>query len=504
VVVGLTVLVGLSLTGPGAAAVAAPAPAKVSTDDVPPELASYYAQTLAWSSCEDGLDCTWLTVPLDYTDPAGARITLRVNKAPARGGTSQRQGTLVVNPGGPGASGLDFTAYTARSIAPKVNAAFDVVGFDPRGVGKSAPVTCVTGRQTTVLLQTDGTPRTAAQRKRLMDMAATLGRGCLKRTPNLARHVGTENTVRDMDILRAALGESKLNWLGFSYGTFLGTLYLEKFPDRVGRFVLDGALDPANNIMQISRGQSRGFQVAMTRFAADCAKRATCAFKGGTKGVIGGINAMLARLDTKPMPTDDPRRRLTQADALSALFYSMYSPVIWPSLRISLKQATRNNGTGLQTIADISSRRTGPNTYADNSMSAFYAISCWDVPPPPGEKGLAAAAALWSKGAPIPEMAKSMSWGNAPCTSWYGHSARLPAPATSTTTAPIVVVGTIYDPATPYPWAVALSKQLPTSTLLTYKGDGHTAYGSGSSCINKALENYLLTGTPPAAGLVCS
>jgi hypothetical protein len=204
------------------------------------------------------------------------------------------------------------------------------------------------------------------------------------------------------------------------------------------------------------------------------------------------------------MPTDDPRRRLTQADALSALFYSMYSPVIWPSLRISLKQATRNNGTGLQTIADISSRRTGPNTYADNSMSAFYAISCWDVPPPPGEKGLAAAAALWSKGAPIPEMAKSMSWGNAPCTSWYGHSARLPAPATSTTTAPIVVVGTIYDPATPYPWAVALSKQLPTSTLLTYKGDGHTAYGSGSSCINKALENYLLTGTPPAAGLVCS
>ena len=501
---GAALLVGLPGLVAAAPVNAAPRPIGAHSEDFPPALASYYTQSLAWESCADGLQCAWLTVPLDYADPSGATIQIRVNKAAARGPVSQRQGAIVINPGGPGGSGLDFTQYTARYVAPKVNADFDIVGFDPRGVGKSAPITCVTGRQTTALLETTSTPSTAAERQHVMDMAKIVGQGCQKMSPTLARHVGTENTIRDMDILRAALGEQKLNWIGWSYGTYLGTLYLEAFPDRVGRFVLDGALDPSNDSMQMSRGQSRGFQVAITRFAADCAKRATCAFKGGTAKVISGINALLARLDTKPMPTSDPRRKLTQADALSALFYSMYSPVFWPSLRIGLKQATRDDGTGLQTLADISSKRTGPNTYEGNETSAFYAISCWDSPAPPGSAGLAAAAARWSRSAPVPAMAQSMAWGNAPCTTWYGHSSQPPAPASSTTTAPIVVVGTLYDPATPYPWAVALSKQLPTSTLLTYKGDGHTAYGSGSGCINKALETYLLTGAVPAAGLVCT
>ena len=504
ILVGLALLLGGTVTAPSVTASAQGAGPSVHRGaDYPDELAPFYTQTLTWTPCDDNLQCAWLTVPLDYSDPSGATITIRVNKAPAKG-PAPRQGALVINPGGPGASGLDFTSYTANSIAPKVNAAFDIVGFDPRGVGKSAPITCVTGRQTTALLETDATPSNPDQVKHAMDMASIVGRGCLAKSPNLARHVGTENTVRDMDILRAALGDQKLNWLGWSYGTYLGTLYLEAFPDRVGRFVLDGALDPANDIMQVSRGQSHGFQVAVSRFAADCARHASCAYKGGTKAVLAGINRLLAGLDTKQIKTDDPKRPLTQADALSAIFYSMYSPIIWPSLRIGLKEATQGNGSGLMAIADIAAERTGPNTYGNNAESAFYAISCWDVPPPPGQAGLAAAAARWSKGAPVPEMAKSMAWGNAPCSTWYGHSGRVPAPAASTTTAPVVVVGTLYDPATPYPWAVSLSKQLPTSTLLTFRGDGHTAYGNGSACINKAVEAYLLTGTTPAPGLVCN
>jgi pimeloyl-ACP methyl ester carboxylesterase len=503
-VVALTILLGVTVTGPNALAAAASTPAVTATEDYPPQLAAYYAQKLVWEPCEGGLQCAWLTVPLDYSDPAGTQIQIRVNKATARGAADQRQGSIVINPGGPGGSGLDFTAYTAHSIAPKLNAAFDIVGFDPRGVGQSTPITCVTGKQTTALLETDGTPTTAVQRKHLMTISSIVGRGCVTMSPTLASHVGTDDAVRDMDVLRAALGESMLNWLGWSYGTVLGTRYTEAFPDRVGRFVLDGALDPSRDMMEVSRGQSRGFQVAMTRFAADCATRATCAYKGGTKKVLAGINTLLARLDTRPLPTNDPKRKLTQTTALSGLFQAMYAKWLWPTLRTALRQTNRNDGSLLMALADVSSDRTGPNTYAGNTMSAFYAINCWDAPPPPGEKGLAAAATAWSRGAPVPEMAKSMSWGNAPCTTWFGHSTRAPAPASSTTSAPILVVGTLYDPATPYPWAVALSKQLPTSTLLTYNGDGHTAYGSGSACINKAVETYLLTGTPPAAGLVCT
>ena len=467
----------------------------------PPELATYYAQALTWTPC-DGQECTWLTVPLDYDQPAGQTIRLRVSRTPATGSAAQRQGSLVVNPGGPGASGLDFAAYVADSLAPKVATQFDIVGFDTRGVGKSAPVTCMTGAQTTRWLRADGSPDTRAEQARVMALARQMAQGCLRMSPEIARHVGTENTVRDVDILRQALGDQKLNWLGFSYGTYLGTLYAEAFPDTVGRFVLDGALDPSLDIMAVSEGQSTGFQTAMTRFATDCAPRRTCPWHGSASAVLTGINRLLAQIERTPMNNPEGLD-LVQAEALGAIFYSMYSPTIWPTLRLALTQAKGGNGGGLQSIANYAADRTGPNTYGSNMASAFPAISCWDTPAAPDAAGLRAAAAAWSRGVPVPDMAQAMAWGNAPCSQWFGHTTRAPAPATSTTTAPILIVGTTYDPATPYVWAQALSRQLTTSTLLTYRGDGHTAYGNGSRCVDDAVTGYLLTGTLPAAGTVC-
>lgn len=496
-VIAATLALGASL--PGGSASAASAPPVLAAN--PPELAAYYSQVLTWTGCEDGLTCAWLTVPLDYAKPSGSTIRTRVAKAVATGPATSRQGSVVINPGGPGGSGVEFTAYVAQAIAANVAEQFDIVGFDPRGVGQSAPITCLTGRQTTVWLAVDGSPNTSAEERRLMRLAGDIPKGCLQRSPALAHNVGTENTVRDMDILREVLGDTHLNWLGYSYGTYLGTLYAEDFPDRVGRMVLDGALDPSLDAMQVSEGQSRGFQKAITRFAADCAKRASCPWPTA-KGVIAGVNTILAKLDARPMPTDS-RRVLTQAEALTALFYPMYSTTLWPALRKALGMAASNDGTGMLAIADFANDRTGPNTYGSNQTSAFYAISCWDMPAPPGAEGLRAAASTWSAHAPVPELAISMAWGNAPCNKWFGHSARTPAAATSATTAPILVVGTTFDPATPYWWAVALSKQLKTSTLLTYRGDGHTAYGNGSSCIDKAVSGYLLTGSMPAAGTVC-
>jgi len=507
--VGLTVIgaLAVSLAIPAASSQAVaeattPLPLSAPVATNPPELAAFYGQVLAWTPCDSDLVCAWLAVPLDYAKPAGDTIRIRVAKYLATGPAASRQGSIVINPGGPGGSGVDFTSYVATAIAGDVAEQFDFVGFDPRGVGQSAPITCLTGHQTTVWLATDGSPNSAAEEKQLMKLAGGIPRGCLAKSPALARHVGTENTVRDMDILREVLGDARLNWLGYSYGTYLGTLYAEAFPDRVGRMVLDGALDPSLDAMEVSRGQSRGFQTAMTRFAADCARRSSCAFAGGTGAVLKGINGLLAGLDESPMPTSSTRV-LTQAEALTALFYPMYSTQLWPTLRQALTEATHNDGSGMLGIADYANDRTGPNTYGSNTTSAFYAISCWDIPAPPGADGLRAAATRWSAHAKVPEMAVAMAWGNAPCSQWFGHSARAPKPASTTTTAPILVVGTTYDPATPYWWAAALSKQLPTSTLLTYRGDGHTAYGSGSRCIDSAVGGYLLAGTMPAAGTIC-
>ena len=464
----------------------------VQAADSPTGLESFYGQVLDWSSCANGLTCAWLTVPLDYAEPAGTTIRLRVSKATMTGPEEGRQGSLVVNPGGPVADG----------IAPNVAKAFDIVGFDPRGVGESVPMVCLTGPQTTTWLQADQSPDTPAEIRRLMRLSAGLAQGCLTKSPLMAKHVGSENTIRDMDILRQSLGDPKLNFLGFSYGTILGTLYAEAFPDRVGRFVLDGALDPSLDLMEISKGQSAGFQLAMKRFAENCTRHKDCLYQGDAANVLTGINRLLEQLDRSPMKASKGRS-LLQAEAVTAVFTSMYSETMWPSLRYALDEAAKGNGTGLLDLADYANDRTGPNFYDGNFTSAFISISCWDTPAPPGAAGLGLAAVNWSMGAGVPVMAKTMSWGNAPCSKWHGRTSRVPAPASSTTTAPILIVGTTYDPATPYAWSVALNRQLPTSTLLTYQGDGHTAYSRGSACISRLVDAYLLKGTPPAARTVC-
>lgn len=463
-------------------------------------LESYYGQTLQWSSCEGNLECGTLLVPIDYSDPTAGDFRLALSRVKAKG---PRVGALVVNPGGPGAEGASFAEYVQSSVGDQVARGYDIIGFDPRGVGKSAPVTCMTGKQTTTWLRADATPDTPAEISRYADLAAAIGRGCLQFTPTRARNIGSTATVHDMDILRAALGERKLTYLGYSYGTYLGARYAQEFPANVGRFVLDGAVDPSLNTMEVSEGQSRAFQIAMTRFARNCAQLASCPYSGSSTRVLAGINGLLAQLDGHPMRTEK-RERLTQSQALTALFWGMYSRDYWPNLRDALSQARRGNGTYLLMLADLSADRTGPNSYGSNQNSAFYGISCWDSPAPPDAQGLANAAREWAAQARVPEMARAMSWGNAPCSTWFGHSTLAPGPVSSTTDAPILVIGNTYDPATPYAWAVALADQLSTARLLTYVGDGHTAYGNGNRCVDSAVNAYLTGGTLPARGTRCT
>jgi len=467
---------------------------------VPDTLAPFYSQTLAWEKC-GAQECAWLTTPLDYAEPEGPTIRIRVSRTKASGPASARLGSLVTNPGGPGAPGVDFAGYLAGALAPAVTRAYDIVGFDTRGVGASAPIECMSGRQTTRWYRTDLTPDNARERSLLMKRAQQLADGCLARSPQIARHVGTENTVRDMDILRQALGDDRLTFLGYSYGTYLGTRFAEVFPERVGRFVLDGAVDPSLDVMQVSRDQSEGFQLALARFAADCVKRASCPWRGTPNRVLAGINAVFDSLERRPLQTRT--LPLVEAEALTAVFYGMYSPTLWSSLRSALRQATRGDGQGLSELATFATDRITPWRYATNMASAFPAIACWDSPAAPGEAGLAAAADEWSATARVPALATAMSWSNTPCSVWFGHSPVPPGPARTTTTMPILVIGGTYDPATPYAWAKALHAQLPTSSLLTYRGDGHTVYGGTSSCIDRNVDAYLLQGQMPSAGTVC-
>lgn len=473
-------------------------PAQAQTSPLEP----FYGQRLAWERCAAG-QCAWLTVPLEYSDPTGTTLRLRVSRRVSTGTEGERLGSLVVNPGGPGVEGIAFASYLAGVLAPEVTDAFDIVGFDPRGVGQSSPVVCMSGEQTTRWFRTDMTPDTPAEQATLMRRAEALATGCLERTPAIARHLGTDDTVRDMDVLRQALGNERLDFLGFSYGTVLAARYAEFFPDRVGRFVLDGAVDPRLNLMEISRDQSQGFQLALRRFAEDCAPRSSCPWDDGAPAVLRGMESLLVSLDEAPLPAG-PGRSLVQSQAITAMFSAMYSPTLWPTLREALRQARRGNGEGLALLFDAATDRIGRNRYATNMASAFPAISCWDSPPTPTAAGLAAAAVTWSRRAPVAELARAMSWSNAPCSVWFGHTTEPPAPASSTTTAPILIIGGTYDPATPYRWSRSLNRQLPTSTLLTYRGDGHTIYAGGSPCIDRVVDAYLLTGAMPDPGVSCS
>jgi hypothetical protein len=254
--------------------------------------------------------------------------------------------------------------------------------------------------------------------------------------------------------------------------------------------------------MQLSLGQAQGFQRAFQNFAQECIDRSPCSIGSSRASITSRVNDLLAKLDARPMRTNYGTK-LTQSLGMGGIFTAMYSTDMWPLLIDGLEQSFNGNGTGLLELSWMGSDQTGPATFGSNMQSAYYAIECWDMPASPGAPGLARAAKQWAKSAKIPEIARSMSWSNAPCSTWFAHNPELPAPASSATQASILIIGTRFDPATPYVWAQALTTQLTTSTLLTYEGNGHTAFGAGSRCIDNAVNDYLLRGTLPSAGKSC-
>ncbi|MET9820288.1 alpha/beta hydrolase [Streptomyces sp. NPDC006349] len=474
----------------------------------PSELSPYYGQKLAWRDCGvPGFQCATMKAPLDYAKPGNGDVRLAVARKKATG-PGKRLGSLLVNPGGPGGSAIGYLQqYAGIGYPAKVRAQYDMVAVDPRGVARSEPVECLDGRRMDAYTRTDVTPDEAGETDELVDAYKEFAEGCGADAPKLLRHVSTVEAARDMDVLRAVLGDEKLTYVGASYGTFLGATYAGLFPDRTGRLVLDGAMDPSLPARRMNLEQTEGFETAFQSFAKDCVKQSDCPLgdKGTAPEQVGkNLKSFFDALDAKPLPAGDADgRKLTESLATTGVIAAMYDEGAWPQLRESLTSAMKeNDGAGLLILSDSYYEREADGGYS-NLMFANAAVNCLDLPAAfssPDE--VREALPDFEKASPV--FGEGLAWSSLNCAYWPVKPTGEPHRIEAAGATPIVVVGTTRDPATPYRWAEALSDQLSTGHLLTYEGDGHTAYGRGSACIDSAINTYLLSGTAPDDGKRCS
>jgi len=466
-------------------------------NELPSTLSAYYSQHLDWQPCDNGFQCARLLVPFDYAHPGGKRFSLPVIKLPATD-PARRVAPLVINPGGPGGSGVQY-ALAARSEFPAaLRARFDIVGFDPRGVAGSEPaLACLTGPELDKYLGTDEMPDSAAELSPVVAQARLYAQRCEQNSKALLPFVGTENAARDMDVLRAALGQSRLTYLGKSYGTYLGTWYAQLFPHRVRALVLDGAVDPDTPSLEADITQAEGFTVAFRSFAAWCRASAGCPLG---QDAAGQLKAMIVRANSVPLANHLGTGQVADgALLLNGVAAALYSKSTWPYLKTGLAKAFGGDGTVLVQLANLLLERNQDGTYS-NLVDADTAISCVDRPWPRSLAAWRAQAAAAGRTAPL--FGPPIVWGNLPCAYWPVPPAPLPR-ITAAGAPPILVVGTTRDPATPYRWARALAAGLSSGVLLGWNGDGHTAYGEGSACVDTIVNAYLISLKVPRSGIVC-
>jgi pimeloyl-ACP methyl ester carboxylesterase len=490
-------------SGPSSASSSAlprPAPA----GPLPSTLAQYYAQHLDWKPCDQHFECAWLYVPFDYSRPAWRRFALPVVKLPAAG-PGKRIGSLVINPGGPGGSGVQY-ALAARTgeFTQAVLDRFDIVGFDPRGVGDSEPaVHCLTGPQLDKFFATDDAPANAAQLAAVVSESKLYASQCAKNAGPLLPYVGTANSAKDMDVLRAALGDSALTYLGKSYGTDLGASYARQFPSRVRALVLDGAVDPSLPGIQLDEVQAQGFETAFGQFAAWCATQSGCPFGKNASAAEPAVAALLAKATAHPLGSQlGDGQPADGAMLLTGIASALYVRQEWPTLMEALTEAlTTGDGTVLVELANALVERNQNGTYS-NLTDVENSVDCIDRPWPRSLSAWQQAAASAARSAPL--FGASIVWGSLTCAYWQVPPAAPAAAASGKAAAPpILVVGDLHDPATPYAWARALSHELPSGVLLGWNGEGHTSYMEGSSCIDDAVDEYLIALKPPRSGTVC-
>ncbi|MFI1537281.1 alpha/beta hydrolase [Streptomyces anandii] len=477
------------------------------------------AQKLDWKDCpppsasEGGGDapsplpgggtwqCATMRAPLDWNKPKGDTIGIALIRAKASG-PGTRIGSLIFNFGGPGGSGVSTLPAVGQDYA-KLRTRYDLVSFDPRGVGRSEGVLCESDAQLDQYFQQDATPDDTAERGTFLNNTKQFNAACEKNSAKILPHVRTTDAARDMDLMRQVLGDQKLHYFGISYGTELGGVYAHLFPRHVGRAVLDAVVDPTQNPEQASLGQAKGFQLALDNFARDCVSKSTkCPVGDSVQDVENRIAKLLKDLDNKPIPGAFPRR-LTQTAATNGIAQALYSKDLWQPLTEGLQQAYAGDGKILMLLSDAMNGRSENGEYS-NIGAANAAINCSD------EKQRYDTAYVQQKlpefRAASPLFGDFLAWGMLSCTDWAVPGAADHPDVAAPGAAPILVVGNTGDPATPYEGARKMVDALGPGVAveLTYKGQGHGAYDSKNPCVQNAVNGYLLDAKVPAAGTVCT
>jgi len=450
---------------------------------------------VAWSDCGAGFQCGTLQVPLDYTNPQGRKISLALMRKPATQ-TAVRIGSLLMNPGGPGESGIDFMRSDIRSLS-NLNRRFDLVTWDPRGVAGSTPVGCVDGPQLDAYLALDSVLDDAQEKQAAIQADKDFAAACQRRNGDLLPYLDSASTANDMDQIREAVGDEKLTYLGFSYGTFIGQWYAHLFPTRVRALSLDGVVDPTVSANDAVLGQVAGFGQNLNAYIAGCSSRSTCVY--GRSGDPGAkLAAAMARLDSTPLRVGN--RELTRALAMTGVLVTLYSQETWGYLDQALAALDRGDGTTLLFLADTYNQRKADGTYDNLFNGAYQATYCLDFAVP-------ADVAAYDRLGPAFARASAFfgpwsQYSNLQCAYWPVKAKHGQEPLLVSGAPPILLVGGTDDPATPYAQAQSVSRQISGSVLLTRRGNGHTSYDA-SACAHAAEDAYLISLTLPAPGTVC-
>lgn len=454
------------------------------------------ATSLHWGPCtnqtyQHPYQCATLTVPMDYTGTVPGTLQIALIKTPA---TDQQGkiGSLLVNPGGPGGSALSDWDFLSGQVDATLHKRFDVIGFDPRGVGYSTPINCLSSSQLDAFTSLDLAPTTAAGTQTLETVSKGLAASCAAKQGRLLPFVGTRDAARDMDRIRAAVGDAKLSYLGFSYGTLLGATYAQEFPHNVRALVLDGALDPSLPAVASVDQQSKGFQAQLDAFLAACAGDSSCAWKF-TGDAHTALRSLLASLKANPLPVGS--RQLTVGTAFYGIGVALYDKRSWPALDQALGGVATGDGSQLLALADDYTQRKPDGSYS-NETESNLAINCRDYAWPRDPATFLADAR--ASAAYAPDFGPQNLAETLACAYWPADASGTgaPGPLTAVGAPPILVVATTGDPATPYSDGVAMAKTLSSGVLITNVGEQHTAYGY-SACVRRYADAYLIATTSP-------
>jgi pimeloyl-ACP methyl ester carboxylesterase len=432
-------------------------------------------------------------VPLDYSDPSGPTIEIALERHLAEN-AAQRIGSLVLNPGGPGVSGLDDFSNELGVLTSGLLNDFDIVTFDPRGVQRSDPLTCGESAGASTSLLADPVPDSVKAQQSLMVNDRSFGADCLKASGSLLSNVGTVDVARDVDRLRVALGDAKLTFMGQSYGTLIGATYAQMYPTNVRAMVLDSAIDPNLTFNQVTLGQAEGFEGVLNSFFSWCAATSSCAWRPAGDPTTA-LLALISRVQTTPVPAGDGRTA-GPGELYDALLDGLYSTSDWPTLGAALAADVAGNGARVVAMSDHYNQDG-----STNGDDVGLAVDCLDHPASKDVKAYALLAALFKNSAPV--FGPLLAWGELACAVWPVSPTRKVGPASAAGSPPILVVGTTHDPATPYQWAVNLSHELSQGVLLSRDGSDHVAYFY-SSCVRSYIQNYFVSLATPSIGTVCS